>query len=322
MSDCTGDSLFISMLRLLRSSRSAEIHKKIVRALKAPYSHEALAFLGRRLRDVNGEVIVLVFSQLASEGVTIEDFPSAEARLLVLKEGLSSNDEQVREACIKFYSPTVLKYRDNLATLFEMIDARLAFINQYYTRVPCLVILAIFQILPDEMIILNYIEKVVFAKLYKMIPGEPKEDVEMNEEDQPPSPPTTDYITFEELYFTRLTYEITQDSSSRRLPEYVDRMFDILPEIDRYKTILYAIAEMPEKGHPVVSRAIKDDKETKPHPKGEEGFTRRAILGEWVKFSLQMDIKEETIRQNLISLCFELISRVEYSYSDYEHLLR
>ena len=181
MSDCTGDSLFISMLRLLGSSRSAEIRKRIVRALKAPYSHEALAFLGRRLRDVNGEVIVLVFSQLASEGVTIEDFPSAEARLLVLKEGLSSNDEQVREACIKFYSPTVLKYRDNLATLFEMIDARLAFINQYYTRVPCLVILAIFQILPDEMIILNYIEKVVFPKLYKMIPGElPKEGVEMN----------------------------------------------------------------------------------------------------------------------------------------------
>ena len=60
----------------------------------------------------------------------------------------------------------------------------------------------------------------------------------------------------------------------------------------------------------------------KPYPKGQHGFARRAILGEWVKFSLQMNIQEETIRQNLVTLCFELISKIDYSYADYEHLLR
>ena len=254
--------------------------------------------------------------------MTIEDFPTAEARLLVLKEGLSSTHEAVREACIKFYSPTVHKYGDSLATLFEMIDARLAFINQYYARVPCLVILAIFRIVPDEMIILNYIEKVVFAKLLRMTPGEPKEDVEMDEGDQPLAPAVTGCITFEEMYFTRLTYEVTQDSSSLRLPEYLDKSVDILPEIDQYKAILYAIADMPEQNVPIGSRADNGSQAAKTQPKGQEGFSRRAILGEWVKFSLQLNTQEETIRQSLITLCFELISRVEYSYADYEHLLR
>jgi hypothetical protein len=32
------------------------------------------------------------------------------------------------------------------------------------------------------------------------------------------------------------------------------------------------------------------DETIRPYPKGQVGFTRRAILGEWMKFSLQMNI--------------------------------
>ena len=59
-----------------------------------------------------------------------------------------------------------------------------------------------------------------------------------------------------------------------------------------------------------------------PYPSGQVGFTRRAILGEWIKFSLQMNIQDEIIRKNLTTLCFELIGKIEYSYADYEHLLK
>ena len=93
----------------------------------------------------------------------------------------------------------------------------------------------------------------------------------------------------------------------------------MLPEYELYKQILYAIAAMPEPDLPLISAK---ENAIKPYPKGQHGFARRAILGEWVKFSLQMSIQEETIRQNLVTLCFELVSKIDYSYADYEHLLR
>ena len=88
------------MMRLLVTSKSAEIRKRIIRAIKAPYSDEALAFLGKRLRNVSKEVVVLVFDQLRSHHVTLADFPTAEARMLLLTEGLTSKEEEVRNACI------------------------------------------------------------------------------------------------------------------------------------------------------------------------------------------------------------------------------
>ena len=53
-------------------------------------------------------------------------------------------------------------------------------------------------------------------------------------------------ITFDELYFTRMIYEITFDASGNRLPEFMDKLTEILPEIDQYRAILYAIADMPD----------------------------------------------------------------------------
>ena len=41
-----------------------------------------------------------------------------------------------------------------------------------------------------------------------------------------------------------------------------------------------------------------------------------------MKFSLQMNIQDEFVRNNLTTLCFDLICKIEYSYADYEHLLK
>ena len=99
-------------------------------------------------------------------------------------------------------------------------------------------------------------------------------------------------ISFNELYFTRMIYEITFDASDQRLPEFMDKLTDILPDIDQYKAILYAIADMPDQAQ----QADRRDSESKSLRKSSNGFERRAILGEWVKLSLQLNIREETIR--------------------------
>lgn len=41
-----------------------------------------------------------------------------------------------------------------------------------------------------------------------------------------------------------------------------------------------------------------------------------------MKYSLQLNIQDEIIRKNLTTLCFELIGKIEYSFIDYEHLLK
>ena len=51
------------------------------------------------------------------------------------------------------------------------------------------------------------------------------------------------------------------------------------------------------------------------------GFNRRAILGEWIRFSLQLNLEDEVIRNSVVSLIFEMASKIEFSYSDYEFLL-
>ena len=168
ISDGKGDPVFIQMMKLLVSSKSAEIRKRIIKAIRIPYSNEALAFLGKRLRDVNKDVAVLVFKQLTGNDVTLADFPTAEARMLLLTEGLTSKDEEVRNACIEFLTPSVLRHSNDLAALFVLVDARLAFVNQYYNRMPCLLTLAILKILPDEMVLVNYLDTVVMAKLKNM----------------------------------------------------------------------------------------------------------------------------------------------------------
>jgi hypothetical protein len=56
-----------------------------------------------------------------------------------------------------------------------------------------------------------------------------------------------------------------------------------VPDFDDYRKILFSIAKMPEPNLPNIKPC---DESFDPYPSGQRGFTRRAILGEWVKFSL------------------------------------
>jgi len=80
------------MMKLLIHTKSAAIRKKIIKSFRVPYSTPALAFLGKRLRDSDPTVVELVFEQLTQNGVTICNFPTPEARMLVLTEGFTSVD--------------------------------------------------------------------------------------------------------------------------------------------------------------------------------------------------------------------------------------
>ena len=102
--------------------------------------------------------------------------------------------------------------------------------------------------------------------------------------------------------------------------EYLDFLDSIVPEFDEYRTILYAIVNLKEQNLP--KNAATTESKIKPYPANQIGFTRRAILGEIIKFSLHLNHRDETIRNHLISMIFQLIGKIEYSYSDYEHLLR
>jgi len=58
------DGIFLAMMRLLNSSKSAEIRKRVIKGMRAPYSEAALAFIGKRLRDENDDVCCAIFKQL------------------------------------------------------------------------------------------------------------------------------------------------------------------------------------------------------------------------------------------------------------------
>ena len=61
MSDMKSDIVFIHLMKLLISSNSVEIRKRIIKGLKGPYSEVTLAFMGKRLRDEDPNVCKLIF---------------------------------------------------------------------------------------------------------------------------------------------------------------------------------------------------------------------------------------------------------------------
>ena len=286
--------------------------------------------------------------------------------MLVLTEGFTATDPQVREACMKFFTPTVRAYaaKNDIAGVLKLIEARLAFGNQYYGRIPGYVTLAILEILEHDEDLANYFKRVVIYKLRRLagIPTDltrnrwqkrhqsqlpvdqememdlideealnPSKEVvskdsEMQMDAQPESLRSEENpvasagpVTFEEVLLLRLAFELNRSTSRMRTATYLDRLEEIIPEFEEFRQITLALAEMPEQCLPDVDPA---DKELNPYPKGQVGFTKSAILGEWIKFSLQLNISDELIRKNLTTLCFDLIAKVEYSFQDYEHLLR
>lgn len=102
------DPIFAQLMKQLCTSKSVEVRKRIIKAIKAPYSAGALAFLGKRLKDTNPDVCVLIFKQLRANNTEITAFDSKEARMLVITEGITSPHQDVRLACIEFLRPTIL----------------------------------------------------------------------------------------------------------------------------------------------------------------------------------------------------------------------
>ena len=120
------------------------------------------------MRDTSADVVTLIFKQLTNNNTRIQDFSSKESRMLILIEGLTSHSENVRLACIYFLTPTILENEHDLSYIFKLVDCRVAFINEYYNKIPCLLVLAILQILPDESKLVTYLHQKVMAKLTLM----------------------------------------------------------------------------------------------------------------------------------------------------------
>ncbi len=80
--------------------------------------------------------------------------------MLVLTEGFTSNEPLVREACIKFLTPTVNEFaeKNDIAGLFKLIETRLAFGNEYYGRIPGYLTLAILEILESDITLADYLQ--------------------------------------------------------------------------------------------------------------------------------------------------------------------
>ena len=103
----------------------------------------------------------------------------------------------------------------------------------------------------------------------------------MNEEGK--ASDNVDPISFEEILFLRLSLEISRNAHFCQTQEAADRLDRIVPEFEDYKAILDAITKMPE---PNLPKFAPNQEIDSPYPSGQIGFTRRAILGEWVKFSV------------------------------------
>jgi hypothetical protein len=109
------------------------------------------------------------------------------------------------------------------------------------------------------------------------------------------------------LLLLRLTFEINRNTHDQRTVEYLDLLDEITPDFELYKAVFDALVEMKSSN--------KDGTD-------KNYLESRPMLGEWVKFSLQLAVREETTRRSLVSMIFRFIGKVEHSFADYEHLLR
>lgn len=117
----------------------------------------------------------------------------------------------------------------------------------------------------------------------------------------------------------RLVFEIN-DAMKDRTQEFTDYLESVVPQFDEYRRIVNAIVHLEEDNLP--KEASKAESNINPYPQNQVGFTRRAILGELVKFSMHLNHRDEMVRNQIVSMFFQLISDIDHSYSDYQHLLK
>ena len=110
-------------------------------------------------------------------------------------------------------------------------------------------------------------------------------------------------LQFEEILFLRIAFEYIKMYKVDRSQEFIDLLDDISIGFEEYNQIFNHLLSTPEESD-----------------SGDSAD--RLIFSEWVKFSLQLPIEDEVTRRNLVTLMFGLISHVDNSFRDYQHLLK
>jgi len=82
--------------------------------------------------------------------------------MIVLTEGLTAKDGQVREKFFQFLTPTIT---EDLSHIFKLIDCKMTFQNQYFARLPYLIVIALLKILEDPVILAEYLRDAVMENL-------------------------------------------------------------------------------------------------------------------------------------------------------------
>ena len=97
-------------------------------------------------------------------------------------------------------------------------------------------------------------------------------------------------MRFEEILFIRILFEFSKLKRRERSDEYLNKFDEIELSFDDYcKIFNYFLNSLPQNA-------------------GEEQIhENRLIISEWLKFSLQLNYKEETTRNGLIHLMFNFI---------------
>ena len=102
----------------------------------------------------------------------------------------------------------------------------------------------------------------------------------------------------------RTMFEFVKMNKNSLTGELLKTLEKLVPDIDNYKSIYnHILNELP--------------------PNFESHFQQnRLILSEWLKFSLQLNVEDEDIKNAVVSLMFDFAGQLQHSFVDYQHLLK
>ena len=120
--------VFNNLMLTLQNSKFKEVRKKIIKLLKVPQLLIKRAdkdpnlrrkqleqksilrgFIGQRLVDGESDVRYEAYSKLADLKIKIEDFESPKARMLIIKEGATDEDQRVQAALVRLLTPSIIR---------------------------------------------------------------------------------------------------------------------------------------------------------------------------------------------------------------------
>lgn len=116
--------MFLALTKLMTHSSLFEVRKAVINSIPGPYSGLVQCAMVKRLRDKHPDIRRLVFDKFCKHKVTLENFESKELKMLIIKEGLTDDNEIVRNACSRFLQVTINseEHKEDLSQIFKMID--------------------------------------------------------------------------------------------------------------------------------------------------------------------------------------------------------